>query len=226
MRIGFLFIILFALNSCKSDQAPEKTPHLFADYYVRYLETERQLKAHAAFYEGDSVRTARPVQFNSTVRFQGDPMNPRHLSPNTIRYIYNGGGNYTADGFTFQYEDLNGKNQQQVLQMAPIEDFSITGEASHSKGLSLNIKSAPFRENESLVLFFTNVSNNQAYSLEYKGVIDIPLLIAPGELEGITPGKHVLYLIKKQMNTLKVENMDITSSIEFYSKTIEIPISK
>ena len=70
------------------------------------------------------------------------------------------------------------------------------------------------------------MSNNQAYSLEYKGVIDIPLLIAPGELEGITPGKHVLYLIKKQMNTLKVENMDITSSIEFYSKTIEIPISK
>lgn len=226
MKLGLLLGMVILLNSCKSDKTTEKIPHLFADYYVRYLETERQIKAHAAFYEGDSVRTARPVQFNATVSFQGNPMNPRQLQPNTIRYIYNGTGDYAADGFTFQYQDLSGKNRKQVLQMTPIEDFSITGEASRSKGLTLNIQSAPFRENETLILFFTNVSNNQAYSLEYKGLIDLPLLIEPGELQGMTPGKQVLYLVKKQFNTAKEENIDLTSSIEFYSKTIEIQIGK
>lgn len=222
-RILLLGILLF-FNSCKSDKTTEKIPHLFADYYVRYLETGRQIKAHAAFYEGDSVRTARPVQFNSTVRFQGDPMNPRQLPPNTIRYIYNGIGDYAANGFTFQFQDMNGKNRQQVLKMAPITDFSITSEASRSKGLTLNIQSTPFQENESLILFFTNVRTNQAYSLEYKGLVDVSLVIAPNELATITPGKHVLYLVKKQINTLREDNLDATTAVEFYTKTIEIQI--
>lgn len=226
MRIILLLGIILFLNGCKSDKTPEKTPHVFADYYVRYLETERQIKAHAAFYEGDSVRTARPLQFTSSVLFQGDPMNPRNLPPNTIRYIYNGTGDYAPTGFTFQYQDLAGKNQKQVLQMTPISDFSVTAEASRSKGLTLNIQSAPFQENESLILFFTNLSNNKAYSLEYKGLIDLPLIIAPSELEGITPGKQSLYLVKKQSNSLKAANMDITTTVEFYSKTIEVQIQK
>ncbi len=224
MRVGLLLAVIFLVNSCKSDKPTEKAPHFFADYYVRYLEAEHQIKAHAAFYEGDSVRTARPLQWTSTVRFQGDPMNPRELPPNTIRYIYNGEGDYAKDGFTFQYQDLTNKNRKQVLQMSPIEDFSIDEAASQAKGMHLNIKSAPFKENESLILFFTNVSNNKVYSLEYQGIIDLSLTVAPGELEGISPGKQALYLIKKQTNTFQEDNMDVTSSVEFYTKTVEIQV--
>lgn len=226
MRIILLLSVVFILSNCKSDKNTEETPHLFADYYVRYLETERQIKAHAAFYEGDPIPTARPIQFNSTVYFQGEPMNARRLPPNTIRYIYNGVGEYLPSGFTFQYQDPNNKTRKEVLKMSSIEDFSIRNEASISKGLTLDLQSTPFQENESLVLFFTNLGNNQAYSLEYKGLIDNPLFVEPTELEKLTPGKYILYLVKKQETILQKENTDVSTTVEFYSKTIEIQILK
>jgi len=222
-NILLLFLFPF-LSNCKSEPSVKQMPQLFADYYVRYLQTERQIKAHAAFYEGDSIRTTRPVQFSTDVIFQGNVMEPRQLSASTIRYIYNGGGDYAPGGFVFQHPDLSGKTQQRVLKMSPIENFAINGTAVRSQGITLDIQTAPFQASESLVLFFTNVRTNQAFSLEYKGLIDLPLKILPGELQNLQAGKYSLYLVKKQTVTEKSGSTDITAQVEFYSKPIEVKL--
>ncbi len=226
-----LFVILLAAchrdkSNANTDTTNDHTNTFFAQYYVRYLQEERQIKAHVAFFEGDSLPTARPIQFQNEVIFQGQNMQARQLPPRTVRYIYNGVGDYASKGFIFQYQDSTGKTQQQVLQMAPIADFSLNAAASRSKGMELSLESPPFLNNESLVLFFTNVADNQAYTIEYKGLIDNPLFIAPEEMGGITPGKYLLYLVKKQLTTDLVEKSEITSEVEFYSKTIEVQLKK
>lgn len=226
-----LFVILLAAchrdkSNANTDTTNDHTNTFFAQYYVRYLQEERQIKAHVAFFEGDSLPTARPVQFQGDVIFQGQPMQPRQLPPRTIRYLYNGVGDYALNSFIFQYQDNSGKTRQQMLQMAPIESFSVNIEASRSRGMELTVQTAPFQTDESLVLFFTNLTDHQSYTIEYKGLIDNPLLITPQEMGNITPGKYLLYLIKRQRMTNRSERTEITTEIEFYSKTIEIQIKK
>ncbi|MFN7116677.1 MAG: hypothetical protein ACK4TA_07730 [Saprospiraceae bacterium] len=232
MKKNLLFLlVILAVTACQRDKSnadvnAAETTTFFAQYYVRYLQEEQQIKAHVAFYEGDSLPTARPIEFTDEVIFQGNTMQARQLPPRTVRYIYNGVGEYAQNGFTFQYQDNTGKTQGQQLQMAPIEDFSLNPGASRSKGMELVLKGASFLANESLVLLFTNLANNQVYSIEYKGLIDNPLFIAPEEMGALIPGKYQLYLVKKQTTTINAANKEITSEIEFYTKTKEVQIGK
>lgn len=217
--------MLLSFFACQSEKTTTKVPHVFADYFVRYLESERQLKAHAAFNEGDTLQNARPITFPRGVFVQGNGMEARHLQANTIRYTYNGTADYAKDGFIFNYEDLNNKNQQDTLQMAAVEGFSVQGTAS-LQGITLAIKSMPLQTNESLILLFFN-EKNEAFSTEFKGPLDLTELTIPAaQLTGITPGKHSLYLVKKQNNLFKQNNINVTTAIEFYSKTIEIQIGR
>jgi len=92
------------------------------------------------------------------------------------------------------------------------------------QGITLAIKSMPLQTNESLILLFFN-EKNEAFSAEFKGPLDLTELTIPAtQLTGITPSKHFLYVVKKQNNIFKQNNMDVTTAIEFYSKTIEIQV--
>lgn len=227
MRYLLLFTFLGCLGACRTDSADAKrgasTARLSTELYVRYLETERQLKAHAAFSYGDSLPTLQTNDFPKGVLFQSKSMNPNQLPDRTLRYVYNGTGEYTPNGFVFTYEDPTGKNRTYTLKLAPIEDFSVKGTAT-PHGLTLVLKGAPFQANESLILLFLN-EKNKAFSSEFKGPFDVEeLAVPPAQLAGITPGKHFLYLVKKQITTSTDGNANITSEIEFYSKTIEVQI--
>lgn len=227
MRYFLLFTFLGSLAACRNESsnatAGAATARLTTEFYVRYLETERQLKAHAAFTYGDSLPPLQTHHFPKGVQFQGNPMEPNQLPDRTLRYVYNGTGDYATDGFSFTYEDPSGKNRSQTLKLAPIEDFSVKGTAT-PQGLTLILKGAPFQANESLILLFLN-EKNQAFSAEFKGPFDVEeLAVPPAQLAGITSGKHFLYLVKKQITTRADGNANITSEIEFYSKTIEVQI--
>ncbi len=220
----YIIFLAFAvmLAACQSEKVAPK--HIFADYFVRYLETERQLKVHAAFYEGDTLETARSLVFDKNVTFQGYEMNPRQIENKTMRYIFNGIGDYDSS-FLFQYTDLRGKPQEFRITMAPLRDFSVkNNEISLSKGMVLELEGEPFAANESLILLFTSERNKSAMA-EFKGPFNVKTLEVPAvQLMDVDPGKNFLYLVKKQENIQKTSTMDITSSVEYYSKTIEIQV--
>ncbi len=222
MKHFYLFVFTALLVACQSDQAGSK--HMFADFFVRYLETERQLKAHAAFYEGDTLKTARSVTFEKPVYFQGYPMDRRQIEDKTLRYIFNGVGTYDS-AFVFQYTDLRGRKQDFNLSMAPIRDFSIKEPvASLRKGFTLLLDASPFDAEESLVLLFTGPNNKSAMA-EFKGPFNLTELSVPAvQLVDAEPGLNSLYLVRKRTSQYKTPAMDITASAEYYTKIIDVEL--
>lgn len=222
MRYIFSLAMLLTLIACQSEKTSSK--HIFADFYVRYLETERQVKAHAAFFQGDSLETATPVIFEKNVTLQTYEMKPRQVEEDKkMRYVFNGVGNYDST-FLFQYTDQRGNEQEFKISMTPILDFSVKEGASLSKGMTLQLECEPFKANESLILLFTSEKNQSAMA-EFQGPFDLKELVIPAiQITEVQPGINYLYLVKKQQNTFKRPTMDITSSAEFYTKAVEVKI--
>lgn len=229
MRFILLALFLWSLAACRNESAHSNTNAIQAplqtEFYVRYLEAERQVKAHASFTYGDSLPALHSHQFSKGVTFQGNAMKSSQLPDQLLRYVYNGVSDYATDGFLFTYEDPHSKPRSARLKLSPIEDFSLQGN-SLSKGLILSIKGASFRDNENLVLLFLN-DKNQAFSTEIKGSFEGKSLNLPAaQLVGITPGNYFLYLVKKQIAISRDANIHMTSEIEFYTKTIKVQIEK
>jgi len=198
---------------------------MYADFFVRYLETEEQLKAHASFYEGDTLTTSRSVTFDNEVTFQNNAMQPRQIPEDrSFRYVYNGTGDY-SNSFTFKFPKSGLGKEEYTVSMSPIEDFAVkNGAVSLSEGMVLEIQGEPFQANESLVLLFTG-ENNVSAAAEFAGPFDVAELNVPAvQLLGVEPGKNALYLVKKQVNAEKIGSMDVTSSVEFYSKIIDVEV--
>ncbi len=223
MRYFLLLLIAAAFFSCQSER-PQEAP-MYADFFVRYLEEEQQLKAHVSFYEGDTLTSSKPVIFDGDVTFQGNRMQPREIVKNqTFRYVYNGSDAYNRT-FSFKFPKSGLGKQEYAVAMSPIEDFAVKNDAvSLSNGMVLELKGEPLLANESLVLLFTG-ENNVSIAAEFAGPFDVAELNVPAvQLFGVEPGKNALYLVKKQTSTGRAGNVDCTASIEFYTKLIEVAV--
>lgn len=223
--LSFLSLVMACRQASNSSDNNAATALLQTEFYVRYLETEQQIKAYASFTYGDSLPALQTYNFLKGVQFQGQEMKGNPLPDRSLRYVYNGNGDFAMGGFSFVYEDPSSKQRSILLKIDPILDFSLPS-ASISKGLNLTLQSAAFQVNESLVLLFLN-EKNQAFSTEIKGPFDTQSMqLATAQLNGISPGKHFLYLVRRQLNKSQENNLLMTSEIEFYTKTIEVKIDK
>ena len=154
--IPFLILGSMFFFGCRSTQPQEKPNHLFAEFFVRYLQAEKELKAHVSFYEGDTVKTAVPKSFAGGATFQGHSMEARNLPGGTIRYIYEQLGTY-ADTFQFRFKDDFGQNRIIPVAMTPIDSFAVQGgQASRSAGMSLFARGGQLNQGESMVLLFSD----------------------------------------------------------------------
>lgn len=223
-----LFYLYFIFGMCYACSNPaiepeEKPPHWFANYYVRYLQTEKQLKAHASFLEGDSLKNAEPKKFRGGVSFQGKKMEFRDLQGKVFRYLINERADYN-ETFQFRHRDDNGDYWEYTMKMHPISDFFIKDKISKSKGMTIIVDGGILQDNESLVLLF-NDQYNKAATLSIEGPSKtIELFVPPDQLQKLTLGKGQLYLVKKQFNEDQEEQLTANSSIEFYTKTIDIEV--
>lgn len=227
MRSSLIFacLLLGLCTTCKNAaiEQEEKPPHWFAKYYVRYLQTERQLKAHASFLEGDSIKNAEPKRFRGGVSFQGKKMQFRDLQGKLYRYLLNEQTDYN-ETFLFRHRDDNGDYWEYTMRMHPIEDFFVKDKISKSKGMTIVADGAILQSNESLVLLFSD-ERNRATTLTIEGPSKtIELSIPPEQLGDLSVGKGKLYLVKKQFNEDQEEQLNASSSIEFYTKSIDIEV--
>ena len=79
-------MIILLTTGCQDAITFKDDPQLIAEYYVRYLESDRQIKAYATFHEGDSLSNALPKTFLGGVSFRGSGMEPRAISNQITRY--------------------------------------------------------------------------------------------------------------------------------------------
>lgn len=225
MEKKLLFIlVLLVFAACNKDKAGAGSENAkpadtidFAQFYVRFLETENQIKANVSFYTGDSLETARPLELPGTVQFQNNSMTINTLE-RVKRYVYNSTSEYAATGFTFSYKDFSGNAQQHQIQLAPIQDFTI--QTADKNELILKITGAPFDTLETLVILLTN-AKNQTFSAELQ-VPPSNEIALPQELrEQVSPNNNALYLVKKKTVESTQGKTQVTSSIEYYTKSIQ-----
>lgn len=224
MKSFLLFLLGISLVGCVAKETNADQAHLFADYYVRFLQTEQQVKAYATFLEGDSLETAQPAPWLEVVNFQGNQMEARSIGTQSKRFVYNGAANFT-NGFTFTYKDKNKKEQKITIPMPGIQDFSVLGVASKANGMSIQLSGPDIAENESLILLFTD-SRNASSTIPLPGPIKMggTLTLPASYLRSVSLGKNKLYLVRNLKSITRTLEQDITIESEFYSKTVELQV--
>lgn len=230
MKRRHLILCLFAaltglqLAGCGEAPPPEAPNHLFAEFFVRYLQAEGQIKAHASFFEGDSIQSAVPKAFAGGVAFQGIGMNVRNLPGGTIRYTFEERGEY-ADTFLFRFQDGLGQNREAALSMAPIDSFAVAGgQASRSTGMSLYASGGKLSPEERMVLFFSDADNKASTIMLSGPSAGDTYRIPAAKVETLRPGGHTLYLVKKKKTAIKGDTLSRVADIEYYTNTIDIEV--
>ena len=224
-RYFLLAITTFLFWGCENN-ANLNNEILFEEYYVRYLEAEKELKAYATFLEGDSLQNAKPKIFFGGIAFQNSGMEVRNLPKGVVKYsITNDNASY-SNPFTFKYRNEEGVAIEEVLEMKPLGDFFVKDNISLSKGMTLVINDGSLSEDEQLVLLFSD-EKNRAFSIPIMGPSEqIEYTFTNDQIQNLSEGKGQLYIVKKQSKIKEGENRSVSSNIEFYSKTLEIYIEK
>ena len=230
MKQVYIFSLILLVFSalmfagCGGAQPEEAPRHLFAEFFVRYLQTERELKAHATFFEGDSIQTAIPKAFAGGATFQGVGMNARNLPGGTVRYALEQHDNY-ADTFRFSFKDDLGIRRDIPVAMAPIDSFSVRDEQiSKSTGMALYARGGRLTKGESMVLFFSDQDNKASTILLTGPSAGEEYRIPAAKVETFAPGNYDLYLVKKKREVVKGDTISTMADIEYYTNTIKVEV--
>lgn len=220
----FTLFLMFSLNSCREEKGSPVQQKVYADFYVRYLEPEQELKAYAAFIEGQKIDEGHPKTFPGGVNFMSARMDPKKLSDETIRYHYAAKKNFTRD-FSFSFIQDDGLARDFKTSLNKIDGFQIREDASRSKGLELNYTGTALEAGESLLLLFTD-SLSQAYTLQTDGPAGTTVTFGPDQLRHLPVGKMELYLVRKKLVEGLQENYDYRFALEYYSDILTVAIGE
>lgn len=225
MRREYFLILFtfFAATACQQN-VKQKSKPLTVDLYVRYLQPERQYKAEAVIYEGDSLATARTRSFPGGVIFMNQGLNARQLGENNLRHAITFIADYEANA-AFRFRDDNNMDHVVPVNMTAIADFKATSPLKREGVLHMSLEDKLLQQNEALVLLLTD-SHNQAYSVTLNGPsvsndYDVPL----SAFGAVSPGKADLYLVKKQIHNAPTQDgLNIHSLFEYYTKSAALVI--
>lgn len=218
----FVCVCFAACNSKPTKTKPAET--LFANFYIRYLETEKLMKAEAFFLKGDSLKNAVSFQPGGGVSFQNSGTESRTLPNQSVRYGFENQADYPTD-FEFKFENPDGENQSQTFRLNPAGNFSVKSGLSKSKGSVLILEDDKLEEGESFVFLITD-SENQTISLITKLNEDNTFEIPAEKLEKLAVGKIKFYPVKKQVKEVSENGYHYTSTIEYYSRTYTFELAE
>lgn len=224
-----LFGIITFLLSCqteapKEEKSDKSKPSTFANFYVRFFQTQNQTEATATFQSGMTQQQAQPLKIEKGVFFHNGNMVERTIPKIGPRYqaLYDG---VFSETYRFQFLDpLKGKTDH-IVEMNPISDFSFEGEISKSKGATLSWKGSPLNENEAIV-FLIQDAKNKSRRFELKGKTSASKIdIASKHLSQLELGAAKIYLVRKQSKAEQKPNLVILAETEYYTKEKGISIT-
>lgn len=215
---AFLCPIAFSVSGCQPDTEPKQTgPSTYANLFVRYIAPQGQLKATAAFREGDSLATAQPAEIPGGVTYQGQQLEPRQLPGQQIRYQLDTRTAFPSE-HRFGFKAADGEMREAVLQLDPIDSFAIiSGTASLSRGMRVYIENERIEEGESIVLLFSDADNKATTITLTNPIVQDTFPVAAIRLRKLQPGPHRVYLVKKQHREIDLKGAKAIADIEYYT---------
>lgn len=222
----FFYCLLFSLffQNCQNNSKQQET-HLFAEYFVRYLETEKELKANATFLEGDTLKSARPKTYLGGVQFQGNEMTLKKPSTGVSRYTWLQNQVDYYQPLTFTYLDDEGLAQSFSIAMSQPGPFQFyKNRISKKEGIQMLIENGALAADESLVVFFTD-ADFKAAILNLRGPHEgNEYYFTPTQVSSLQTGLNEVYLVKKKHLVQKSETQTIIADVEFYTNAAKIEI--
>lgn len=217
-HLFYLILVNICLLACNSDSHDSASSEkMMSDYYIRYLASEKQIKAEASFSKADTSQNFMPYKVEGDVKFQGKNMGHRELPDKTIRYNFENYIEYPSK-FTFEFRNSSGKNQKQVLELPPLVNFAIQGDVSQKNGGILSLEDNEFQDGESIVMLLSDLRTN-TITIEFNLTAESSSLEIPSaRLLELEPGAIRMYLVRKKIQTIEEKAMVINSTIEYYSK--------
>lgn len=223
MKNWISLLLLLGVFACAEDATSNKqNENLYVDYYIRYLQAEKQLKAEAKFSAGKTYETALPTELDGNVLFQERTLNPIRVQSKTLRYQREFKRKY-ENKVSFSIKKDNNTEINHEIKFEPINDFSLNnGVINTQKDNTITWQGAKLKKGERLLALITD-SKNKASSFEVKGPsMETAINIPAQKLQALAKGKGFVYLVKKQQNLEEKANASIHSQVEFYTDKIEI----
>ena len=222
--IPTLFAIIFlaaGLFSCTPDTPTSGQIKIFADFYVRYLKPERELKAYAAFLEGNTIEEGQSKTFPGGVNFLAKAMDPKKLSDETTRYQYAERESYPKE-MVFSFLQTDGAQQRFEAALESLDTFGIQEGCSKTSGMALDLYGTRLAADETLLLLLTD-TNAHAYTLQKDGPTEgESIRFSPQQLVHLPAGALDVYLVRKKLVQGIRDNYDFRIALEYYSDVLTI----
>jgi len=218
------FILLISLCfSCNFGQKESTKKNIIqVDYYVRYLQSDKQLKTNISFAEVDSTKRIMPKKMEE-VLFANNVLSGKKVG-NQYRYQLEKQMPF-AESYSLTYRQNQIEIDSVSIRMQPINDFAIKkGKVSKTAGTNITFEGTLASTEETLVLLFSDRNNKTATIKIDNHSVNSPITILPEQVSHLTVGTGNVYIVKKQTNRITSEGVEWTGLTEYYStvKTIEI----
>lgn len=221
--LAVLILLVMATLSCESEKKQSKNQELInIDYFIRYLKSDKQVKAEISFSKVDTINKTVPKMMEE-VLFQNKALDGKKVL-NNYRYQTTAHTDFT-ENFNFEYRIEEQLIKLPTITMPTIENFSLKkGKLSKAIGSSLSIEGAPLQANEQIILLLSD-SSNKATTLSVDGpLVDLEIKISPEQIDKLKVGKGSIYIVRKQVIQSITDHANITGLTEYYSEVKEIEI--
>jgi len=212
--------LCFSCNFMQKEVAKKNI--LNVDYYVRYLQADKQLKVNISFTKIDSTEKITPEKMEE-VLFADQVLSGKKVG-NQYRYELTKEVPF-VESYKLSYRLNHNEMDSMTIQLHAMNDFSIKkGKVSKSAGTDLTFEGVEQATNETLVLLFSDRNNQTAMIKIGNHTVNAPIVILPEQIGHLAVGEGKVYLVKKQTIQTKSADTELTGKTEYYSavKSIEI----
>ncbi len=220
LSIAFILLLCFYF-SCETTQKQSlQNDILKIDYYVRYLQSDKQVKAEISFSEiVDSTKKIVPKRMEE-VLFQNSALDGKKVK-DTYKYQLAKQSPF-VDTYNFAFRDYTQQVANQPVSINPIADFSIKkNKVSKLGGTTISLEGKPLQEEESIIILLSD-ANNKTITFFAKA---LAINISPEKISGLTLGQGTIYAVRKQnLNETSAASYQLKGLTEYYSEVKEIEI--
>ena len=221
--LAAFILLIFLCFSCNFSQKESQQKNILqVDYYVRYLQADKQAKVAISFTEMDSTKKRTPKMMEE-VLFADNALSGEKVG-NKYRYQLTKEMPF-AQNYIWSYRLNNGEVVTNDLSIAPISDFAIKkGKVSKTAGTNLTFEGDALSNKEALVLLLSDANNKTATIKIGNHARNSPITILPEQVNQLAVGKGTLYIVKQQKSQTASAGVQVTGLTEYYStvKAIEI----
>lgn len=208
--------IVGLFNGCRHPEPPPVAARYQADFHVRYIANQRELRGQADFKALQPEQPAPDIA--GGVAFWGSSTQKKTLPGNVTRYEQTSVGDWLKDK-TFQFQLPDATEPQTIpIQMDGITRLQIV-KANLREGIQVNIGTS-LRDDESLVFLFTDPTGENRTIIRPGPLTTTTLLLPADATYHFVPGAYMVYAAKTQKTEGTRPGLNYRLQVEFYSEEV------